>query len=103
MNGVKMNKTKKKTKKGKNTIINPSTFLGKPYKVILFNDNSYDMDEVTFQIMRAINCSITKAVNIMLEAHNKGQAIVFTGTRERCELVQNILEQIDLLTDLIPA
>jgi ATP-dependent Clp protease adaptor protein ClpS len=98
-----LNITKEKTKKGKNTRINSSTFLGKPYKVILFNDNFHDMDEVTYQIMQAINCPIAKAVEIMYEAHNKGQATVFTGTKERCELVQNILQQIDLLTDLIQA
>lgn len=98
-----MNITKEKTKKDKGTEIDSSTFLGKPYKVILFNDNHHDMDEVTFQIMRAISCPITKAVNIMMEAHINGQAIVYTGNKERCELVQNILQQIDLLTDIIPA
>lgn len=98
-----MNITKEQTKKGKDTDIDYSTYLGKPYKVILFNDNHYDMDEVTFQIMRATNCSIKRAIEIMMEAHIKGQAIVYTGNKERCELVQNILQQIDLLTDIIPA
>jgi len=80
-----------------------TTILGKPYKVILHNDSTHSMDEVAIQIVKAINCTIEKAINIMAEAHKTGTAVVFTGSKERCELVVEILEQIKLTTDIIPA
>jgi ATP-dependent Clp protease adapter protein ClpS len=80
-----------------------SNILGKPYKVILFNDDTHSMDEVALQIIKAIHCSVEQAMSIMLEAHSTGQAVVFTGSKERCELVAEILGQIKLTTDIIPA
>ena len=77
--------------------------LGKPYVCILFNDNDHGMDEVAVQIIKAINCSSQKAINIMLEAHEKGRAIVVTAHRERCEHVSAILEEIRLGTKVEPA
>lgn len=79
------------------------TSLGKPHKVILFNDNHHSMEEVCVQIMRAISCGAEKATQIMLEAHNTGRAVVFTGSLERCELVAEILEEIRLGTKIEPA
>jgi ATP-dependent Clp protease adaptor protein ClpS len=84
-------------------LVEINNLLGKPYKVILFNDESHNMYEVANQIIKAIHCSMEQALNIMLEAHTKGQAVAFTGSKERCELVVEILEQIKLTTDLIPA
>ena len=83
--------------------IEVSNILGKPYKVILFNDETHDMIEVARQIIEAIHCSVEQATNIMLEAHRTGQAVVFTGSKERCELVAEILNEIQLTTDIIPA
>jgi len=77
--------------------------LGKPHNVILFNDNTHDMIEVAYQITIAINCNPERAMNIMLEAHSKGRAIVFSGTKERCELVAGILEEIRLSVKIEPA
>lgn len=80
-----------------------TNLLGKPYNVILFNDNHHDMIEVSVQIIKAIHCSSGRAFAIMLEAHMKGRAIVFTGSKERCELVENILAEIRLGTKIEPA
>jgi ATP-dependent Clp protease adaptor protein ClpS len=80
-----------------------SNVLGKPYKVILFNDETHNIHEVTVQIIKAIHCTAEHAINIMLEAHTTGQAVVFTGSKERCELVAEILGEIQLTTDIIPA
>jgi len=79
------------------------TVTGKPYKVILFNDDHHSMDEVAMQIIKAISCGAQKAIEIMKEAHNSGRAIVFTGGLERCELVAEILEEIRLGTKIEPA
>jgi ATP-dependent Clp protease adapter protein ClpS len=77
-----------------------TTLLGKPFHVILFNDDHHDMWEVSAQIKKAIHCSADQAIAIMLEAHTTGRAIVFTGSRERCELVENILAEIRLGTKI---
>jgi ATP-dependent Clp protease adaptor protein ClpS len=76
--------------------------LGRPHNVILFNDEHHSMDEVTLQIMKAIGCDAETAFGIMMEAHNTGRAIVFSGVLERCELVASILEQIRLGTKIEP-
>lgn len=75
-----------------------NTLLGKPYKTILYNDDAHSMDEVVFQIMKAIHCDAGRASQIMMTAHNNGSAIVYTGSREKCELVSSVLEEIRLGT-----
>lgn len=77
--------------------------LGKPYNVILFNDDHHDMVEVMAQIIKAISCSVNAAKDIMMEAHLKGRAVVITTNLERCELVASILEEIRLGTKIEPA
>ncbi len=77
--------------------------LGKPHKTILFNDESHSMDDVAVQIVKAINCDMGRAFDIMMTAHQNGSAVVFTGHKERCELVSSILEEIRLSTKVEPA
>jgi ATP-dependent Clp protease adaptor protein ClpS len=77
--------------------------LGKPYNVILFNDESHEMMEVCNQIVKAIHCETAQAVSIMMQAHQTGRAIVITAGLERCEHVQAVLEEIRLGTKIEPA
>jgi ATP-dependent Clp protease adaptor protein ClpS len=81
-------------------LIDTSTtnILGSPYNVILFNDESHSMLEVTAQIIKATHCSAGRAAQIMHEAHTTGRAICFSGSLERCELVEEILAEIRLGT-----
>lgn len=74
----------------------PSTFVIEPWNVILLNDDWHTFDEVISQLIKATNCSRQKAEDIAWEAHTKGEAICFSGPRERCEHVALILEEIDL-------
>lgn len=83
--------------------VDVSNLLGKPYKTVLFNDDHHDMQEVIIQIMKAIKCDAGRASQIMLTAHTNGSAIVYTGSREKCELVSAILEEIRLGTKVEPA
>lgn len=76
------------------------SLFGTPYNCILFNDENHSQDEVSAQIQKAINCDPRRAWDIMITAHNTGSAIVFTGSKERCELVSSILEQIGLATNV---
>ena len=80
-----------------------ANLTGKPHNVILFNDDDHSMDEVARQIMKATNCDPGRAAAIMLEAHSTGRAICFTGSLERCELVESILAEIHLGTKIEPA
>jgi len=72
--------------------------LGKPHKVILFNDDHHGMDEVISQIMKATGYGMQKAIQVMMEAHTKGRAVVWTGHKERCEHISSVLEEIRLET-----
>lgn len=74
--------------------------LGKPHNVVLFNDEDHSMDEVVAQIMKATHCGSGHAMQVMLEAHNTGRAIVYSGHKERCEHVANVLEEIRLSTKI---
>jgi len=65
--------------------------LGRPYSVILFNDSVHSFDQVIAQIIKAIKCNAAHASSLAMQAHSKGQVVVFTGNLERCELVDSIL------------
>jgi len=65
--------------------------LGTPHKVVLFNDDHNNMLAVALQIIKAVKCSSDQAMAFMLEAHETGATVVFTGNKERCELVDSIL------------
>lgn len=78
------------------------TFLGKPYKVILLNDDQHNIDDVSYQIMKALRCPIKTALSFIKEIQTKGEAIIFIGNREHCELIEEILLQINLNTKVLP-
>jgi ATP-dependent Clp protease adaptor protein ClpS len=82
------------------TTTSSGTSLGEGRKVILYNDDTHNMDEVVAQIMRAIGCSKQRAEEIMFEAHSKGRAVVIAAHLERCEHVAAVLERIGLRTDI---
>lgn len=73
-----------------------STFVIEPWNVILLNDDWHTFDEVILQLIKAIKCTPQKASEIAWEAHTKGEAICFTGSKERCEHIASILEEIEL-------
>lgn len=74
--------------------------VGKPYNVILFNDESHSMDEVVNQIRKATGYEMEKAMQIMLAAHASGRAVVITTGKERAEHVSVVLEEIRLGTKI---
>ena len=77
-----------------------TNILGRPHKVILFNDESHSYDEVVRQVGKATGYGQAKAEAITHEAHTKGRAIAYTGNLERCELVESILAEIRLSTKI---
>lgn len=70
------------------------------HKLVLFNDDHHGMEEVVFQIMKAIKCNASKALQIMKEAHTLGRAIVKSGSLSECKKAENILREIDLRTTI---
>jgi len=78
------------------TLERNSTFVIEPWNVVLLNDDWHTFEEVIVQLVKAIRCSLEQAESIAWEAHSKGEAVCYSGPRERCELVAGILEEIDL-------
>ena len=57
-----------------------------PYNVILENDDHHSMEFVMDVLQKALNYNEQKSYQLMLMAHETGQAIVWTGSKEVAEL-----------------
>ena len=60
--------------------------LDTPWVVIVWNDPINLMSYVTFVLQKLFGFSNDKATKLMLDVHEKGKAVVSTGTREKAEL-----------------
>ena len=58
----------------------------RPWLVIVWNDPINLMSYVTWVLQKLFNYSRPKATKLMLDVHNKGRAVVSSGSRERAEL-----------------
>jgi ATP-dependent Clp protease adaptor protein ClpS len=58
----------------------------KPWIVIVWNDPINLMSYVTLVFQKLFGYSKEKATQLMLDVHNKGKAVVSSGTREKAEL-----------------
>jgi ATP-dependent Clp protease adapter protein ClpS len=72
------------------------------YILILLNDDFHSFQEVIEQLIKAVQCSVSQAVQIMLAAHHTGRAVAKIDSLEGCQRSVRILEQINLGTDIIP-
>ncbi len=73
------------------------------YKVLLHNDDHHTMDEVVAYVVKAVpGVSAKDAVQIMLTAHNSGNAVVITSPLEYAELYRDRLESFGLTATLEP-
>ena len=68
------------------TILDQDTTSDRPWLVIVWNDPINLMSFVTFVLQKLFGYSKEKATAMMLDIHNKGRAVVSSGTRERAEL-----------------
>ena len=57
-----------------------------PYNVILENDDHHSMEFVLGVLQKALNYNEQKSFQLMMLAHETGQAIVWTGSKEVAEL-----------------
>ncbi len=58
----------------------------RPWIVIVWNDPINLMTYVTWVLQKLFGYSRAKATKLMLDVHQKGRAVVSSGTREKCEL-----------------
>ncbi len=84
-------------------ITHERTQLLPPYKVILFNDDYNEMNDVVFALLRSVNhLSRQDAEHIMFTAHSTGSAIVIVCPREEAEYYQERLTGYGLMTTIEP-
>ncbi len=67
------------------------TRLLPPYNVILENDDYHSFEFVVMVLCKALGYSVERSVQYTLQAHETGQSVVWTGSKEVAELK---LEQI---------
>ena len=60
--------------------------LDTPWIVLVWNDPINLMSYVTFVFQKLFGYSLEKETELMLDVHEKGRAVVSTGTRERAEI-----------------
>jgi ATP-dependent Clp protease adaptor protein ClpS len=58
----------------------------RPWIVIVWNDPINLMSYVTFVFQKLFGYSKEKATKLMLDVHEKGRAVVSSGTREKAEM-----------------
>jgi ATP-dependent Clp protease adaptor protein ClpS len=74
-----------------------------PYKVILHNDDYTPMEHVVEVLRKVIpRMSVRRAVEIMLEAHTKGKAVVTKTHKELAELYREGLQNEGLICSIEP-
>jgi len=74
--------------------------LSSPWNVIVHNDPVNLMSYVAMVFMRVFRYPRTKAETLMLEVHNKGRSLVWSGGREHAELYVQQLHTYQLLATM---
>ena len=67
------------------------------WQTILFNCDCHTFDEVINQIIKAIGCDYSTASKYTQTADSLGSVSIYRGSREKCEGVARVLEEIRLL------
>jgi ATP-dependent Clp protease adaptor protein ClpS len=76
------------------------TQLAPPWSVIVHNDPITLMSYVTMAIQRIFGYDYAKAHGMMMEVHNIGRSVVWTGARERAEVFLHKLHAQQLLATM---
>ncbi len=66
--------------------IDESVDAERPWIVLVWNDPINLMSYVTLVFQQLFGYSLEKATALMLDVHEKGKAVVSSGTREKAEL-----------------
>src|SRR5437667_12552793 len=63
-----------------------TTRLLPPYNVILDNDDHHSMEFVIDVLQKALGYNEQRSFQLMMQAHETGRAIIWTGSKEVAEL-----------------
>ncbi len=74
--------------------------LDLPWNVVVHDDPVNLMNFVTLILKRVFGYPQEKAETLMLEVHNLGRSVVWTGNREKAELYVQQLQSYQLLARL---
>ena len=66
--------------------VDETTDPDRPWIVIVWNDPINLMSYVTWVFQKLFGYSIERATQLMLDVHQKGRAVVSSGTKEKAEL-----------------
>ena len=78
------------------------TKLAPPWQLIVHNDPVTLMSYVTMVFQRLFGYSFQEAYRLMMEVHNEGRSIVWTGAREQAEIYLHKLHAAQLLATMEP-
>lgn len=73
---------------------------GRPWRVILYDDDWHTFEEVVRQVQKATDCSQAEALALTYRAHTAGRAVVFTGNKAECRRVAGVLREIRLQVEM---
>ncbi|GAA5482112.1 ATP-dependent Clp protease adapter ClpS [Haloferula sargassicola] len=82
------------------TVTKPEVSLDLPWNVVVHDDPVNLMDYVTWVFMKVFSYPKARAEILMLEVHQSGRSIVWTGQRERAELYTHQLQGFQLRTTM---
>jgi ATP-dependent Clp protease adaptor protein ClpS len=88
------------TKEQTDTKTRPETSLAKPWNIIVHDDPITLMNYVTKVFITVFGYSQDKAHRLMMEVHQSGRSVVWTGAREQAEVYAQKLQAHHLLTTL---
>lgn len=80
--------------------VDTTTSLARPWKVIAHDDPITLMNYVVMVFRTVFGYSSEKAHQLMMEVHQQGKSIVWTGTREQAEMYVQKLHSNQLLATL---
>jgi ATP-dependent Clp protease adaptor protein ClpS len=66
------------------------------WKAVLFNCDCHTFHEVAIQLVKAIDCTYARGKQLANVVHHTGCAVVYSGSRERCETVASVLGEVGL-------
>ena len=69
-------------------------------KTILFNCNCHSFEDVETQLIKAIHCTLSRARAIAWKVHTAGSEVVYSGHKERCEAVAEVLAAVGLIVKI---
>lgn len=82
------------------TATRESTELDLPWNVVVFDDPVNLMGYVTWVFMKVFGYSESKAATLMMEVHQLGRSVVWTGAREKAEFFTQQLQSHQLKSSL---